>query len=126
METVRRNDSWTFLGRETINFIEPVLDLSISSSSSLDRICDRIKERLFTPVSFPCLVIFRPVCGLQTAIGHVAVYPDFDEIHKAMLAEGLVTRKTQLCRSWLFKSESEAGWFFKEKFCVESPHLAQM
>ncbi len=55
----------------------------------------------------------------ESNFGHFAIYPDFDELDRALVAGGFECQGRMNYRGpWLFRSPEEAGWFFGEKFSI--------
>lgn len=111
------------IGGEATKFVEPLMRLDVTRENTLDSICQQIRNSIVTPVSFPVPKhFFDQYVACKTPSGHVAVYVDFDEIDRTVLAEGFKPLgRLNYLGPWLFQSESEAGWFFKEKFGVGIP-----
>jgi SAM-dependent methyltransferase len=111
------------IGAEAVKFVTPLLDLGSERSISLDALRRKVENRIVAPVTFSVpRRFFDQYVACKTRLGHVAVYVDFDAVDRLITAEGLESLGRINYRGpWLFGNESEAGWFFKEKFCVGEP-----
>jgi len=89
-------------------------------SHSLDSFRKQVEERHWTQVDFEVpRHFFDTFVSNRTPMGHVAVYPDFDQLDLELKLTGLeCLGRINYRGPWLFDSSLDAGWFFKEKFSV--------
>lgn len=108
------------LGREAVQMITRAVDADLSQPLTFDAIRQRIETRLVQSVSTTVpRFFFDEFVAAKTAMGHVAAYPDFLALDVVLRQTGLVSwGRVNYRGPWLFGSEAEAGWFFREKFSV--------
>lgn len=79
-----------------------------------------VESRLWAPVAFPVpRRFFDEFIAPSSPMGHVAVYPDFQDLHARLLSCGMsMLGRINYKGPWIFSSPQEAGWFFREKFSL--------
>ena len=109
----------SLLGEHSMELVVQALDLGKSERYSVDSVCRRIMSRLSSSVDFPVPRWFFDEFVANSPMGHVAAYPDFDQIDEVAISVGLRSLgRINYAGPWLFQSAEEAGWFFREKFSV--------
>ncbi len=109
------------LGENSLSVLDQFVHNALHNMPiSLSDLQSEIESRLWSevPFSVPRTFFDGFVTG-ETPMGHVAAYPNFDDIHDSILAQGLVPLGRISYRGpWLFNTKDSAGWFFREKFSV--------
>lgn len=115
---IERGNLRRVMGRvqfDTLMNALPRLPAEVSLRDVRQLVCDLTTVMPFEVPRF----FFDHFVRWNTPMGHEAVYPrfeDFDEV--ATLQDLRLDMRINYQGPWLFTSESEAGWFFREKFSI--------
>lgn len=108
-----------YLGRTCSDRLARLLAITDNEAHSLASIRSKIVATLANSVPFPVPRCFFDEYVQDTPLGHVAVYPIFGELHRTLTAHKLeCISRINYRGPWVFHSEEEAGWFFREKFSI--------
>lgn len=110
----------SLIPNDSISFIQEVLNLDISKNISLESILSEIENNLTKEVDF--LVpnyFFDYYISRNSFLGHKAHYSNFEILETKVSNLNLLARTFHKI-PWIFNSEYEVGWFFKEKFSIFS------
>ena len=107
----------------SLSFLARVLALKEGQPWSVEEIERLVETKLWQPVQFPVpRHYFDEFVAKQSEMGHVAVFPDFEQLHQVITSEGLeLMWRLNYRGPWIFSSRGEAGWFFREKFSLFDP-----